>query len=305
MEKQFKDFCENIRLTSLQEVDAQTKYSGVCKKLHDHYYETQYDGGTKLLFGSYKTKTNVRPLTADQDVDVLFKIPKETYDRYKAYESNGPAALLQEIRNILKEKYSTTETIKAWGKIVLVQFADGCHNVELLPAYEQENKTFIIPNSENGGSWENFDPRGQIDKFCNSNGITDGLTAELCRMFKTWIRNTSSLSYKSYDLQNDVINFLGSNYSNGSTYSEYPYIVKDFFNYWRYRCSEDKKSCVETAYSRSVKAIEYMDDDKLKEASEEWRKIFGNEFPKVYSNPEKKNSNESFSKVSSPWAPFN
>ena len=73
----------------------------------------------------------------------------------------------------------------------------------------------------------------------------------------------------------------------------------------KYRCSEDKKSCVETAYSRSVKAIEYMDDDKPKEASEEWRKIFGNEFPKVYSNPEKKNSNESFSKVSSPWAPFN
>ena len=57
MEKQFKDFCENIRLTSQQETDAQTKYSGVCKKLHDHYYETQYDGGTKLLFGSYKTKT--------------------------------------------------------------------------------------------------------------------------------------------------------------------------------------------------------------------------------------------------------
>ena len=31
MEKQFKDFCENIRLTSQQETDAQTKYSGVCK----------------------------------------------------------------------------------------------------------------------------------------------------------------------------------------------------------------------------------------------------------------------------------
>lgn len=78
--------------------------------------------GKKYLFGSYKTKTNVRPLTEDQDVDVLFKIPQSTYDKFDKYESNGQAALLQEVRNILKEKYTTTDTIKAWGKVVLVQF---------------------------------------------------------------------------------------------------------------------------------------------------------------------------------------
>jgi tRNA nucleotidyltransferase (CCA-adding enzyme) len=81
MEQEFHKFSNNIRLTENQENDAKTKYTGVCKKLHDSYYTSTYDGSTKFLFGSYKTKTNVRPLTQDQDVDVLFKIPEETYNK--------------------------------------------------------------------------------------------------------------------------------------------------------------------------------------------------------------------------------
>ena len=62
---------------------------GVCKKLHDSYYDNEYDEKTKFLFGSYKTKTNVRPLSEDQDVDVLFKIPEEIFIKVKAYKNNG------------------------------------------------------------------------------------------------------------------------------------------------------------------------------------------------------------------------
>lgn len=116
MKDEFKSFCEKIRLTDAQEEDAKTKYNGVCKKLHDSYYTDSYTGSTKLLLGSYKTKTNVRPLSEDQDVDVLFKIPEETFKKFYQYQSNGQSALLQEIRNFLNEKFSTTEEIRAWGE---------------------------------------------------------------------------------------------------------------------------------------------------------------------------------------------
>lgn len=302
MEREFLDFINEITLTHCQCEDAQTKYTGVCQKLYSHYYNGEYDDGKKYLFGSYKTKTNVRPLTEDQDVDVLFKIPQSTYDKFDKYESNGQAALLQEVRNTLKEKYTTTDTIKAWGKVVLVQFQENHHNVELLPALEQDNGAFLIPNSENGGSWETFDPRAEVERFQTSNESTNGLTRELAKMLKTWAHNTTSMSYKSCKRLNDVITFLDEFYPQGKETTSYAKIVFDFFDYMSSRCGDDIKSYINTALSHARKALEYDSNEKPVEASEQWRTIFGDKFPKVQSNPIKKNESQSIINPIRPWS---
>lgn len=288
MKKEFKEFCEGVRLTQNQNEDAKTKYTGVCKTLHKEYYESDYDGTTKLLFGSYKTRTNIRPMSEMQDVDVIFKIPKETFDKFDGYESNGQSALLQEIKSYLDVTYSTSQPTKAWGKIVLVQMAENTHNVELLPAFEKDDGTFIIPNTNAGGSWEKFDPREQVKVYKDSNTLSNGLTADLGRMMKSWKRNTPSMSYSSYELLKDIIDFLKTEFTEGADFEEYHEVVKNFFDYLQQRCTDnDRISHIETAYNRAVKALEYMDNDKPKEASEEWIKIFGHKFPWVKVNPKK------------------
>ncbi len=303
MEQEFKNFIDNITLTQAQNDDAKTKYTGVCKKLYAAYYTGEYNESKKFLFGSYKIKTNIRPFTSDQDVDVLFMIPKEVYDKYDAYSSNGQAALLQEVRNILKEKYATTDKIKAWGKVVLVQFAENRHNVELLPAFELEDGTFKIPNSENGGCWEIFDPRNEVNKFDESNGKTNGLTRTLAKILKAWAHNTASMSYKSHERMNDIILFLSEYYPSGKGNTTFAKITFDFFDYKYNHCSDSNlKSYISAAYTRAQKAIEYADNDKPKEASEEWIKIFGDEFPKVKENPQKENRSEIIS--SNPIRPW-
>jgi hypothetical protein len=303
MQQQFKQFSDNIRLTDNQEQDAKTKYIGVCQKLHDSYYETKYSGKTKLLFGSYKTKTNVRPLSSDQDVDVLFKIPQETFEKFNEYRNNGQSALLQEIKDILKEKYATTDKISAWGKVVLVKFKDGHHNIEVLPAYEKEEGIFLIPNTEDNGYWESFDPRSQLSDFQNSNRISNGLTAELARMIKTWVKNISTLHYKSFTVINDIIFFLQTEFTNGANYNEYHMVIKNFFDHLKRICDNNIQSHVDTAYNRAIKAIEYMDNNKPKEASEKWIKIFGNEFPKVSENPQTaQQTSRVIATTSAPWA---
>lgn len=302
MEREFLDFINEITLTQCQCEDAQTKYTGVCQKLYSHYYNGEYDDGKKYLFGSYKTKTNVRPLTEDQDVDVLFKIPQSTYDKFDKYESNGQAALLQEVRNILKEKYTTTDTIKAWGKVVLVQFQENHHNVELLPALEQDDGAFLIPNSENGGSWETFVPRAEVERFQTSNESTNGLTRELAKMLKTWAHNTTSMSYKSCKRLDDVITFLDEFYPQGKETTSYAKIVFDFFDYMSSRCGDDIKNYINTALSHARKALEYDNNEKPVEASEQWRTIFGDKFPKVQSNPIKKNESQSIINPIRPWS---
>lgn len=289
MIKEFTKFCDDIRLTPNQNEDAKTKYKSVCKTLHKEYYGSEYNGKTKFLFGSYKTKTNIRPLSDMQDVDVIFKIPQETYNKFDDYEGNGQSALLQEIKDILKKTYSTTDKVSGWGKVVLVKMAEGKHNIEVLPALEKNDGTFTIPNSENGGSWENFSPRKQVFEFQTSSDDTNCLTAELARMMKSWVRNTSTMSYSSYELLDNIISFLATEFKEGAEYGDYQEVIKNFLDYVKHRCSDDdRKNHIQTAYNRAVKAIEYMENDKPKEASEEWRKIFGDKFPKVKENPKKK-----------------
>ena len=304
MDKQFLEFIGNITLTTKQTEDAKTKYTGVCEKLHSFYYGGNYDACKKFLFGSYKTKTNVRPLTSRQDVDVLFKIPQETFDKYDAYESNGQAALLQEVKDVLKEKYTTTDGIKAWGKVVLVEFSEGHHNVELLPALEQEDGTFLIPNSENGGSWETFDPRKELDNFKESNDATDNLTRELAKMLKAWDHNTATMNYKSCDRMDDIIAFLNDFYPTGKGETSYSKIVFDFFDYMKNNPNLDEslKSYINTAQNRAQKAIEYENDENPKDASEEWIKILGSEFPKVNENPKRESTPKAIITPARPWS---
>jgi len=304
MEKQFIKFSENIRLTESQETDAKTKYTGICKTLHKSYYDNKYDGKTKFLFGSYKTKTNTRPLSQDQDVDVLFRIPEETYKKFKDYKGNGPSALLQEIKDVLNETYTTTDEIKGWGKIVLIKFSENKHNIEVLPAFELENKTFIIPNSGNGGSWDGFDPRAQIETFQSSNDKTNSLTVDLTRMMKTWVKNTPSLDYKSYELLNNIMDFLDENYKKGSDYSKYHLVIKDCFECLKAICDYSTDSHLTTALDRAKKAVDFIADNKPKEASLEWRKIFGNEFPSVTENPTNESKARVFTTPSSPYANY-
>ncbi len=54
MKVQFNKFNSSIRLTEEQEIDAKTKYDGICKTLHDYYFDNEYNGKSKFLFGSYK-----------------------------------------------------------------------------------------------------------------------------------------------------------------------------------------------------------------------------------------------------------
>lgn len=277
MQKQFERLCKNIRLTKNQRKDARKKYNGVCKVLHDHFYDSEYDGSTKLLFGSYAKKTAIRPFSEGQDVDVLFKISEDVFNQYNAHEGNGQSALLQKVRDVLLEsKYALGEKPKAWGKVILVTTAEGTHNVEVLPAFELPDGSFKIPNSEDGGSWEIFDPRSDLDAFSTSNSNTNKLTRDLIRMVKRWALEVSSLTMKSFQIDRYVINFLESYSYEGKPYAQ---IVYDFFHYLHPIVDEENKSFVETAKTRIFKAIAFEQEEKFEKATDEWKKIFGSSFP--------------------------
>lgn len=272
IQEQFEKFYENIKLTPSQREDAITKYTGVCKKLHDYYYPTiKYNGDTKLLIGSYGKQTHIRPA---RDIDVIFIMPSEKFKQYDDNQSNSQSQLLQDIKKILEEKYPDTP-IKAFGKVVVLEFADTKHDVELLPAWKNEDDTFKIPNSENGGFWERWDPKSEIQKIKDSDSNT-GKTKSLIRMIKKWSENCTA-KLKSYQIENKVLDFFSIN---NHSEKEYPILVRDFFEYFHNTTSDDNfKSHISTALNRTKKACDFEKDAKLDEAVAEWRKVFGDDFP--------------------------
>jgi tRNA nucleotidyltransferase (CCA-adding enzyme) len=68
MDAHFIEMLRRLKLTKRQREDAKTKYTSVAKLLHNAFYNTEYNGSTKLLIGSYGKKTNIRP---PGDVDLL------------------------------------------------------------------------------------------------------------------------------------------------------------------------------------------------------------------------------------------
>ncbi len=272
-EEQFQKFYANIKLTAAQREDAIDKYTGVCKKLHDHYYPTiEYTGDTKLLIGSYGKRTHIRPA---RDIDIVLIMPPEKFSQYHDNLSNGPSQLLQRIKTILEEKYPSTP-IKAFGKIVVLEFAEAKHNVEVVPAWELDDGTFTIPNSENGGSWETVDYRKEIENIADSD-VQTGKTKFLIRITKKWAENCS-VNLRTFHIEEAVLAFLANR--DFSAYTT-PELVRDFFWYFnKTTFDQDAKSHLTTALSRSKKACEFFIDNKFEFATDEWKKIFGDDFPR-------------------------
>lgn len=275
MDAYFVEMLRRLRLTKPQQKDAETKYTRVAKILHTEFYDTEYTGSTKLLIGSYGKKTNIRP---PGDVDLLFKIPAEVLAQYQDYEGNGAAALLQRVRTVLGKTYTTTDKISAWGKVVLVKFADGTHDIELLPGYEADG-VFIIPNSEDGGSWESFDARSDLGLVSSSHHRTGGKTRRLIRIAKRWRKSNATMTIKAYEIEQYCVQFLDQTSFDDKSWSE---LVADFFA-WLPGAADKDVTFIETARGRAARAREYEAADKIEAACNEWRKVFGAAFP-VYSS---------------------
>lgn len=273
MDDHFLEMLRRLKLTTAQRNDARTKYTTVAKLLHAEFYTNQYDGSTKLLIGSYGKRTNIRP---PGDVDLLFKVPGEVYDQYQ----DAPGALLQRIRKVIGDHYTATEKISAWGKVVLVKFPDGKHDIELLPAYEIDG-VFMIPNTEGGGVWESFDARADLDIVKESNAATNGKTRPLIRVIKRWRKQTKSMTLKAFELEKYCADFLSEYEYEDKTWAQ---IVAAFFE-WLAAAADKDMTQIQTAINRAQKALAYEADADLKEACNEWRKVFGNRtFPAYSSN---------------------
>jgi hypothetical protein len=283
----FGRFICEVTPTKAHYEDAVTKSDGVAKTLHSHYYDDPYSGTTKRLIGSYGKGTALRP---PRDVDILFLLPNEEYQRYKSYESNGPSQLLQDVKSILQDHYTTTDKMRGDGHVVVIPF-EGYHTVELLPAWKTMSGKYIVPDTHDGGSWTLVDQTAEMVNVDGSNILTNGITRSLIRLLKAW-QVECSVPIKSLVLELHAVTVLAD--GDPREYEQsWSLLMKDVFEGLLQRVDHVElmpgteapfqfgnawRSKAESAARRAARGLEFEVAGDNDSAILEWQKIFGKQY---------------------------
>ena len=97
--------------------DINTSLEGIAKKLNQKYCDNSTTDNY-LIVGSMGRNTSIK---GESDIDAIYELPYEVFEKFDDYESNGQSQLLNEIRDTLKEKYPSTD-IKGDGQVVVIAF---------------------------------------------------------------------------------------------------------------------------------------------------------------------------------------
>lgn len=178
----FKSFCTEIELDNF---DDMTSTAGeIAKKLNKHYYELDKDETSHLyIVGSVGRKTAVKN---SSDLDIIFDLPDSIYKKYDAYTSNGQSSLLQEVKDILKERYPNTK-MRGDGQVVVIEFNK--YTVELVPGFKQPDNRFKYPDTHDGGTWKYTDPLSEQEECNNCNMNSGGIYLDFCHIIRCWKNN--------------------------------------------------------------------------------------------------------------------
>ena len=115
MEDNFNEFISNLQIDNFDDIN--NSLEGIAKKLNQKYYDNSTTENY-LIVGSMGRNTSIK---GESDIDVIYELPDEVFERFDDYESNGQSQLLNEIRDTLKEKYPSTD-IKGDGHVVVISF---------------------------------------------------------------------------------------------------------------------------------------------------------------------------------------
>ena len=227
MKDSFIEFIGNLQIDNFDEIN--TSLDEIAKKLNQKYYDNS-TFENYLVVGSLGRNTSIK---GESDIDVIYELPNEVFERFDNYESNGQSQLLNEIRDTLKERYPLTE-IKGDGQAVVVTFTK--YKIELVPGFKQDDNSYKYPDTHDGGSWKITKPILEIDEARNM--ISNTFTyRDICQMIREWKAN-NGVTICGLLIDTLVKNFLYDN-------SEYKWESKDNYykllkNVFKYLSEQDK-----------------------------------------------------------------
>ena len=287
LEIDFEIFIGNLEPTNISEME--TTVGEIAKKLNKNYYDLDSDKISHIyIVGSIGRGTAIKGVS---DLDILFDLPVEVFKRFDAYKEKKQSSLLQEVKNVLKERYPNTD-ISGDGQVVVIKFNK--YTVELVPGFKQSDDRFKYPDTNNGGSWKYTNPLPEISESKKTAEDTDNNFKYIANMLRAWKNKQGfkfggllidTITYKFLNEKTDYRNIGFDSYLD-MTKALFEYI-KDLNkdqSYWYalgsnqqvYNCDNGKFiTKAEKAYKK-IKDLTANSSDVNKKL----RQVFGTQFPK-------------------------
>ncbi len=287
LKNDFETFCSNITLNNLSEM--KTSAGEIAKKLNKHYYGLEQDKTSHLyIVGSVGRQTAIKN---SSDLDIIFDLPSEVFNRFDEHEGNGQSDLLQEVKKVLQDRYPNTK-MRGDGQVVVIEFSK--YTVELVPGFKQSDNRFKYPDTNDGGTWKITDPLAEQDECSNCNTKSNGIYFDFCHIIRSW-KNTVGFKFGGLLVDTLVYNHFSSksNYSS-SGYSDYLTILQNLFDYLQGLNKDQKYWFAVGSYqqvsnsgngkfvSKAKKAYKKISDaiDSGSDINDVLRDLLGSEFPK-------------------------
>lgn len=286
--KDFETFCSNIQLDNFDDMKKTT--GEIAKKLNKNYYNLDDEKEDHMyIVGSVGRNTAIN---GNSDLDILFDLPSDVYNRYDAYEGNGQSALLQDVKKVLKEKYPNTD-IRGDGQVVVIAFNK--YTVELVPGFKQSDERFKYPDTHDGGKWKYTDPLSEQQACAECESESNQKYYDFCHILRSW---KNHIGFKMGGLLIDTLTydfFEDNDYFVGDSEKNYLEILIALFeylknqdkdrSYWYAMGSNQKVYNSDNGkfVSKAKKAYNKIKDLTIESenANKKLRQLLGNSFPKA------------------------
>lgn len=284
----FRNFLDNLKISKDRKSKIRIRYAEITKRLNQKFRGNQSDSNNNLQVGSFGRNTAINNVS---DLDMLYIMPQ---CRWEYYKNEGPAKLLDDVKDVLKGHYSST-VIKKDRLVVQIQFSDSML-VELQPVFKNEDCSFSYPDTYNDGTWKKTKPCEEIkamrklDSSCKNSNARN-----LCKMLRAW-KDQNDIDIGGLLIDTLAYNFFTKNeiYKNFD-YSQYEELFISFFDYLS--GLEPSQSVYKALGSNQNVRVKHNFVGKAKEALDivksvkncssinqkvrKWRILFGKYFPTI------------------------
>lgn len=277
----FQEFLQNLAIDNKEEIS--NRYEEITKVLNIKYRNTESKTSNSLQVGSYGRFTAIKNIS---DLDMVYILPWTEYERFK----NGrQSALLQEVKKTIQSRYPKTD-MRGDGQVVVISFTN--YQIEVLPAFENDDGSFLYPDTNDGGSWKTTKPRLEIKAISDFHQAKNQNLRTLCKMIRSW-KNYHGVAMGGLLIDSVAYNFLNSTtYYDDKSFTYYDWLIRDFLEYLSelqntnhvFAPGSNQKVYIKKKFqTRAKKAhklvLEAIDAQENKNANQKWKKIFGRSFP--------------------------
>ncbi|HBQ26353.1 MAG TPA: hypothetical protein DD791_08165 [Syntrophomonas sp.] len=284
----FRIFINNLRIDNPEVINGRCRE--ICQILNQRYWDLKSDTRNLHYLGSYGRETAIKGLT---NINVLFVLPYQVYEKYEKNPGNAQEALLNEVKEVLSDTYP--DIFINEEKYLLLPFKDGM-NIEIIPGFMSPRKNHIIyPDARDEGQWLTFNPLREIEVINEYNYNYGGKVRHLARMTRAW-KMTHQVPIPGMLIDTLVMIFMDEWEGNQSSFSYYGIMVMDFMEYlagvkneqlhWYAKGSnrkierqEDFGAPANVAYKKIKQAMDLEEQGDSYNANKIWKEIFGRSFP--------------------------